>query len=116
MVKLGTCVFCKIGEGEIQADFVYHDDSAFVIRDINPQAKIHLLVIPYNHIEALADQPQILAETLGHLLLVAVNTAMDQGVSLTGYRLVINQGNDASQEIPHLHVHLLAGQQLAKLG
>jgi histidine triad (HIT) family protein len=115
-VKVEDCIFCKIGYGEIPAEFVYQDDSAFVIRDIKPQAKIHLLAIPFNHIEGLADHPQSLVEPLGHLISVAVSVAKEQGVDLTGYRLIINQGNDASQEIPHLHVHLLAGQSLAKLG
>ena len=110
------CIFCKIGHGEVPATFVYQDDLAFAIRDIRPQAKIHLLVIPYNHIETLTDQPHTLVEPLGHLISVAVSVAKDQGVDSTGYRLIINQGNDASQEIPHLHVHLLAGQPLAKLG
>ena len=113
-----VCLFCSIAEGTIQSEILYHDRQCFVIRDINPRAPIHLLIIPLSHIDILpdirpnshligSDEPLV-----GHLLKVAVYMAGLEGAAEGGYRLSINQGENAGQTIPHLHVHLLGGRRL----
>jgi len=108
------CIFCEIGSGNKGSDFLYIDESVFVIKDINPHARIHLLVIPRHHFTfltsiSLTDEPMI-----GHLFTVAQQMAKDMGIAESGYRLLINQGEDASQTIPHLHLHLLGGHKLGR--
>jgi len=110
------CIFCRIGRGEVPAEFLYRDDSVFAIHDINPKAPVHLLVIPFSHLSALTADPQPTLETLGRLVAVAAQLAQEHGVDADGYRLTINQGPDASQTLPHLHLHLLAGRRLSDLG
>ena len=105
-----NCLFCKIIGGEIPGDFVHQDDSCMVIRDINPQAPTHLLVIPREHLESLDDASQKEEGLLGHLLRVGARMANDQGHD--SYRTVINSGAGAGQSVFHLHVHLLAGRSL----
>ncbi len=110
------CIFCRIGRGEVPAEFLYRDDSVFAIRDINPKAPVHLLVIPFSHVGILTADPQPKPETLGKLVAVAAQLAREHGVDTDGYRLIINQGPDAGQTFPHLHLHLLAGHRLSDLG
>ena len=106
------CLFCKVIAGDIPADFVHQDDRCVVIRDINPQAPTHVLVIPLEHIESLDDASQKDEALLGHLLRVAARVANDGGLSETGYRTVINTGAGAGQSVFHLHVHLLGGRTM----
>lgn len=104
-------LFQKIHAGEIPAEILYQDDLAFAIKDINPQAPTHLLIIPVQPLPRLhkaAADHQLL---LGHLLLVARQLAKDLNLD-SGYRIVINNGPDAGETVPHLHVHLLAGRPL----
>jgi len=107
-----SCLFCKIISGEIPGDFVHTDDRCVVIRDINPQAPMHSLVIPREHLESLDDASQKDEALLGHLLRVAARVANDEGHGENGYRTVINTGAGAGQSVLHLHVHVLAGRQL----
>ncbi len=107
-----NCLFCKIVEGEIPSDFVHQDDSCVVIRDINPQAPMHVLVIPRDHIESLDDASQRDEGLLGHLLRVAARVANELGHADSGYRCVINTGEGAGQSVFHLHVHVLGGRPL----
>jgi histidine triad (HIT) family protein len=107
-----SCLFCKIIKGEIPGDFIHTDDRCVVIRDINPQAPMHSLVIPREHIESLDDASQRDEELLGHLLRVGARIANDDGQGENGYRTVINNGAGAGQSVFHLHVHVLAGRQL----
>jgi histidine triad (HIT) family protein len=107
-----SCLFCKIISGEIPGDFVHTDDRCVVIRDINPQAPMHSLVIPREHLESLDDASQKDEALLGHLLRVAARIANDEGHGESGYRTVINTGAGAGQSVLHLHVHVLAGRQL----
>lgn len=107
-----NCLFCKIVAGEIPADFVHQDDRCVVIRDINPQAPSHVLVIPREHIESLNDATQRDEGVLGHLLRVGARVANDQGHGDSGYRTVINTGAGAGQSVFHLHVHVLGGRSL----
>ena len=106
------CLFCRIIAKEIPADFVYQDDRAVVIRDINPQAPIHLLVIPLEHMDSLDDASQKDEALLGHLLRVAARVANDNGLAEGGYRTVVNTGAGAGQSVFHLHVHLLGGRTM----
>jgi histidine triad (HIT) family protein len=107
-----NCLFCKIIAGEIPGEFVQTDDRCVVIRDINPQAPTHLLVIPRAHIESLDDASLSDESVLGHLLRVAARVANRSGDGEGGYRTVINNGAGAGQSVFHLHVHVLAGRAL----
>ena len=106
------CLFCKIIKGEVPGDFLHQDDRCLVIRDINPQAPTHVLVIPREHIESLDDASQKEESLLGHLLRVGARVANDLGHAEDGYRSVINTGAGAGQSVFHLHVHVLAGRPL----
>jgi histidine triad (HIT) family protein len=107
-----NCLFCKIVGGEVSGELVHRDDRCVVIRDINPQAPMHLLVIPNEHLESLDDASQRDEALLGHLLRVAARMANEQGHGDNGYRTVINSGEGAGQSVFHLHVHVLAGRQM----
>ena len=107
-----NCLFCKIIAGEIPGDFVHQDERCVVIRDVNPQAPSHVLVIPREHLESLDDASQKDEGLLGHLLRVGARVANDLGHGESGYRTVINTGAGAGQSVFHLHVHILAGRPL----
>ena len=107
-----NCLFCKIIAGKIPGDFVHQDERCFAIRDINPQAPTHVLVIPREHLESLDDASQKDESLLGHLLRVGARIANDMGHGEDGYRTVINTGAGAGQSVFHLHVHVLAGRPL----
>lgn len=106
------CLFCKIIAGDIPAEFVHQDDRCVAIRDINPQAPTHVLVIPLEHMESLDDASQRDEALLGHLLRIAARLANDAGHGESGYRTVINTGSGAGQSVAHLHVHVLGGRNL----
>lgn len=104
------CLFCRIVRGEIPAKLVAETEECIAFRDINPQAPVHILVIPRRHVaslDALDDGP-----LLGKVALLAADIARQEGVAATGYRTVINTGNDAGQTVRHLHLHLLGGRTL----
>ena len=103
-----NCLFCRIIAGDIPGEFVHQDDRCVVIRDINPQAPTHVLVIPREHLESLDDASQKDEAMLGHLLRVGARVANDSGNE--AYRTVINTGAGAGQSVFHLHVHVLAGR------
>ncbi len=107
-----NCLFCKIIAGEIPGDFVHQDEQCVVIRDINPQAPMHVLVIPREHLESLDDASQKEEGLLGHLLRVGARKANDLGHGESGYRSVINTGAGAGQSVFHLHVHVLGGRPM----
>lgn len=107
-----NCLFCRIGAGEIPADIVYQDERCVAFRDTNPQAPVHVLVIPREHMESLDEATQKDETMLGHLLRVAARVANEQGISESGYRVAINTGAGAGQSIFHLHLHVLGGRQL----
>ena len=104
-------IFGKITRGEIPSDFLYEDEHCVVIRDINPQAPTHVLIIPRKPIPRLVDATSEDQSLLGHLLLVASRVARDLGVG-EGYRLVINNGEGGGQTVFHLHLHVLAGRSM----
>ena len=107
-----SCLFCKIVEGSIPAKPVYQDDRCVAFADINPQAPVHVLVVPREHIPSVAQAGEALAALLGHLLLAAAEIARASGLG-TGHRLVINTGSYAGQTVDHLHVHVLGGRNMA---
>jgi histidine triad (HIT) family protein len=108
-----SCLFCRMIAKEIPADVVHQDDRSIVIRDINPQAPTHLLVIPLEHIESLDEASQKDEALLGHLLRVGARVANAEGLGETGYRTVINTGAGAGQSVFHLHVHVLGGRPMS---
>lgn len=105
-------IFSKILSGEIPADIVYEDESVVAFRDINPQAPVHVLIIPRKPIVSVAHAEAGDAALLGQLLLAGAEVARQLGVAEGGYRLVTNIGRDGGQSVYHLHVHLLAGRPL----
>ncbi len=107
------CIFCRIIAGKIPSDVVYQDDRAVVIRDINPQAPKHLLVMPKDHISSLAHTDPGHKELLGHLIGVAREVARSEGLSERGYRVAVNTGREGGQLVPHIHFHLLGGRKLS---
>lgn len=106
-----STIFEKIISGEIQADILYHDEICIVIRDIEPQAPVHFLVIPKKVIPRIGDALQEDQSSLGHLLLTAGKIAEQENLS-SGYRVVINHGKNGGETVPHLHVHVLGGRQM----
>ena len=110
------CIFCRIGSGQIESDILYRDDNCFVIRDIAPKAPVHLLVIPDQHFTYLTDLTPEHYQMLGGMFQAAEEMARREGVSDSGYRLIINQGDDAGQQLPHLHLHLLGKKPLGAMG
>ena len=111
-----NCIFCKIAQGDIPADKLFDDGAVFAIRDINPKAPAHVLVIPHEHVEALADADAARVAAAARCLEAAPAIARELGVAETGYRLVANQGPDSGQEVPHFHLHVLAGRRLGPMG
>ena len=105
------CLFCKIVEGQIPADKVHEDDDVIAFRDINPQAPVHLLVVPRRHIASLNDASSEDQALLGRILLAARNLAQKEGVG-SGYRVVNNCGESAGQSVFHVHFHVLGGRAL----
>ena len=107
------CVFCKIVAGEIPSDILYQDDEVIAFHDINPQAPVHLLIIPKAHIASLTELTESQSPLMGHMVSVANQLAEKEGVSESGYRLVVNCGEQGGQLVPHLHMHLLGGRELS---
>ncbi len=108
---MNDCIFCKIAGKETAGDIVYEDETVIAFRDINPAARVHILVIPKKHIEgvtALNDDKELAAR----LLLASNKIAEREKIDETGFRVLVNQGADAGQIIGHLHFHLLGGERL----
>ncbi len=104
-------IFEKIAAREIPAQFVHETDEFFAIHDVNPQAPVHVLIIPKRVIPRIAEAAPHDAELLGQMLLASREIAEKLGIT-SGYRVVINNGRDAGESVPHLHIHLLAGRSL----
>ena len=107
------CIFCQIVAGKIPSQSVYQDEEVLAFRDINPQAPVHILIIPKHHISSLTQLTQAESPLIGHVVDVANQLAKGEGISETGYRLVINSGREGGQLVPHLHMHLLGGRQMS---
>lgn len=107
---MNDCLFCKMATGEIAPDIVYENDNILAFNDINPQAPVHILIIPKKHIATLndLDDPAL----AGELLLVATKLAKQEGLAENGYRTIFNCNVDGGQEVFHLHLHLLGGRKM----
>ena len=105
-------LFEQIINREVPAQIIHEDDQCVAIRDINPQAPIHVLVIPKKVIPRLGEAADSDEALLGHLLLTAAEVAKREGIAEHGYRVVVNQGWHAGESVPHLHVHVLGGRQM----
>lgn len=105
---MNDCIFCKIIDGEIPSDKVYEDNDMIIIKDIEPKANIHYLAIPKAHYKLLSEATPENSEQLARMLLKIGEISSSIGLK-NGYRVIINQGNDAMQTVFHLHIHLLGG-------
>ena len=106
-----NCIFCKIIAGVIPSQKLYEDDKMIVIKDIEPKAKLHYLCIPKTHFALLSEMDREKAETLKYCFEKIAQIYKDLGLE-KGYRVIINQGEDGGQTVPHLHIHLLGGETL----
>ena len=109
---MSDCLFCKMVTGEIKPDVVYEDDAVMAFRDVNPQAPLHVLVIPRVHIATTNDLTDENADIVGRLYLAAKQIAADEGVAEPGYRMVMNCNPGAGQSVYHIHLHLLGGRAM----
>jgi len=109
---VNDCLFCRIVEGAIPSKAVYQDDRVVAFEDINPQAPVHVLVIPRRHIPSVADFTEADAGLLGWMVQVCVKIARDKGIAESGYRIVTNTGANAGQSVFHVHLHVLGGRRL----
>ena len=107
------CIFCKIVNSEIPTDILYQDEEVIAFRDINPVAPTHLLIIPKKHIPSLLHLPEVESSLIGDMVNTANQLAKREGIAESGYRLVINCGEQGGQVVPHLHMHLLGGRRLS---
>ncbi len=106
------CIFCKIISGDIPNKTVLENDNFLAFEDINPQAKIHIVIIPKVHIESFNEMT---ANIMGEMTPFIQEVALSLGVKSDGYRIITNIGQNGGQEVPHIHFHLLAGEQLGAL-
>lgn len=113
---MGETIFSKIIRKEIPADIVFEDDTVLAFRDIQPQSPVHFLIIPKKEIETVNDVTPEDEQTLGHMFVVAANLANEHGVDESGYRLTVNCNRDGRQEVFHLHMHLLGGRMMQRMG
>lgn len=109
---MSDCIFCKIANYEVPSTIVYENDNFVAFRDMNPQAPTHVLVVPKQHYENVADD--VPAEVLGGLLEAAVEVARITGVDREGFRLIMNTGANAGQTVMHLHCHVLGGTKMGE--
>ena len=107
------CIFCQIASGTIPSDILFQDEEVIAFRDINPQAPVHILVIPKRHIPSLVQLTEADSALVGRMVEVANKLAKNEGVAQKGYRLAISCGQEGGQVVPHLHLHLLGGRRLS---
>jgi len=110
------CLFCKIINGEIPSTKVYEDEMCYAFKDINPMAKVHVVIVPKAHFASANDITEENAKYVAHIYTVAKEIAKICGVIDSGYRIVNNCGADAGQTVFHIHFHLLGGEKLADFG
>ena len=109
-MRKDDCLFCKIVSGEIPCTKVYEDDGVLAFEDVNPQMPAHTLIVPKNHYDNLAEE--IPNDELGQLFAAVKKVAEAKGVSESGFRIIVNNGEDAQQVIRHVHVHVLGGASM----
>ena len=106
------CIFCKIVNKKIPTETVLEDEQVLAFRDINPQAPVHILIIPKEHFSSLNEIPENKKGLLSHILLQARQIAIKMGIADNGYRIVLNTARDSGQEVFHIHFHLLGGRRM----
>lgn len=111
--RVPNCLFCRIIAGEVPATVVYRDERMIAFRDINPQAPVHVLLVPVDHLSRLNDLLPEDDPLTGELVRRAAAIARDEGIAERGYRLVFNCNGDAGQTVLHIHLHLLGGRPMA---
>lgn len=109
---MSQCIFCRIVDRTIPSKIVYEDDQALAFEDVNPQAPVHLLIIPKRHVESVQAASND-AALLGYLMQVCVKIATEKGLMPSGYRVVTNTGPQAGQTVFHLHLHVLGGRPMS---
>ncbi|MBN1221863.1 MAG: histidine triad nucleotide-binding protein [Candidatus Aminicenantes bacterium] len=107
------CIFCKIADREIPSKIIFEDADILAFDDINPQAPVHVLLIPKEHYASLNNIPESKKDLLGHILLKARQIARDKGIGERGYRIVLNTARDSGQEVFHIHFHILGGRRMS---
>jgi histidine triad (HIT) family protein len=105
-----SCIFCKIARGEIPAQMLVNNKEIAAFRDVNPQAPVHILIIPKKHVASLDDVSD--SDLLGRMMSLAAALARQEKIARTGYRTVVNTGRDGGQSVDHLHIHLLGGRAM----
>ena len=109
---MSDCLFCRIVSGEIPSTKVYEDETCFAFRDINPQAKVHVILVPREHVADWTEAAEKLSDvTLARMMRAAARIAADEGLK-NGYRVISNCGSDACQSVKHWHIHILGGERL----
>ncbi len=108
-----ACIFCQIVSGEVPSEILYQDEEVIAFRDINPQAPVHILVIPKKHISSLNELSEEQMGILARMVGAAKKLAEREGILERGYRIVVSCGPEGGQVIPHLHMHLLGGHRLS---
>lgn len=106
------CIFCKIISGEIPSQKLYQDELVTAFRDIHPVAPTHVLITPNKHIPSVNDVSPVDETMLGHIYTIARQLAAQEGIQEQGYRLIVNTGPHAGQDVYHLHLHLIGGQRM----
>lgn len=106
------CIFCQMASGAIAVPKLYEDDAVFVIKDIHPKAKVHLLAIPKFHAATLNDLPAEQRAIMANIATAITTVTAEQGIAESGYKVIINNGEDGGQAVPHLHCHILGGERV----
>ncbi|MEW6189878.1 MAG: histidine triad nucleotide-binding protein [Actinomycetota bacterium] len=112
---MAECIFCKIVRGEVPSQIVFESERVIAFRDINPQAPVHILLVPKKHINPMERLDEGDAQVVTDIFLAAKEIASKEGIANRGFRLISNIGTEAGQEIEHLHFHLLGGKKLPGL-
>jgi histidine triad (HIT) family protein len=107
---INECIFCQVASGRMASDIVYEDNDVVAFNDINPEAPIHVLVVPRKHVASLNETIPEDGALLGKLITTAVTLAKQRNLDTDGYRIVINTGLQAGQTVEHIHLHLLGGR------
>jgi histidine triad (HIT) family protein len=109
---MADCLFCGIVDGKIKANLVYQDERLVAFKDTNPQAPVHILIIPRKHLAGVLDVEIADGALISEIFQVAARLAREQGVAESGFRIVVNSGSNAGQSVFHLHYHLLGGRRM----
>ena len=112
---MADCLFCKIAAGEIPTDRIYEDEDVLAFPDINPDAPVHILIIPKKHYATSIDLSEEAPELFGAMLNASTEVARIKGVEKSGFRLIVNTNADGGQEVFHVHMHLLGGEPIGRL-